>query len=678
MEEEDIAAPDAGIEDVGTLPDEGAQPPISETQGNTIITEPENFDGVFLYGLGISPYSPLSYVGNTPAGTLAIPTVIEFTGEFFEIRVYNLESESTLEGSQGLVESYPYTLLDDGRIQVDFNTPETAIEIQQWNNCVYRQDSYEIAQPPLFANNLLTWGAVENYSPHQCGQWGLPPSEGLNVHFLRRLNANPNFEARTASQNSPFLFFKVGEDMLSRIPSIGPQHADGSIVYALTENFPEHLKDEVELVLEDWNDVLEDAAGNRPFKLANAPTSALVPWDPRFRVIAWGTGSDFDGAIAPFISDPMTGETFDGDVILWMDQLDGIIQSYQNFVDENPDYPGLGTDLLPTETPGGQFRGPNPSQAPQFDQAADLPRRVLRRQAFYRRPLNTVVLHQLFTKIQMTLSPEALESYIIRDFLTHEIGHNLGLRHNFRASMDKDHKAPEVSSSSSMDYVVGLPSPGSYDRDSMAYGYGAGASKETYLSCSDEHVEIDPACARWDFGHPVQFFLKVLNKKELLFPLDTPDGVLEAHWEGEEWNLLFNRVRQFLNTEHELWTPTLPVSVFDDLLNRVVCPGECQVHTRMRRWYALYLLYTRFGHNDEWYDFPPVDETQINTLWTTYTQLIFDPTQPIILKKTILQKLPTSAVPGALDTLNTISQQLSDLNNPNSEEQELLGFVNDL
>lgn len=244
--------------------------------------------------------------------------------------------------------------------------------------------------------------------------------------------------------------------------------------------------------------------------------------------------------------------------------------------------------------------------------------------------------------------------------------------------MDKDHKAPEVSSSSSMDYVVGLPSPGSYDRDSMAYGYGAGASKETYLSCSDEHVEIDPACARWDFGHPVQFFLKVLNKKELLFPLNTPDGVLEAHWEGEEWNLLFNRVRQFLNTEHELWTPTLPVSVFDDLLNRVVCPGECQVHTRMRRWYALYLLYTRFGHNDEWYDFPPVDETQINTLWTTYTQLIFDPTQPIILKKTILQKLPTSAVPGALDTLNTISQQLSDLNDPNSEEQELLGFVNDL
>ena len=674
---EDSSPSDAGISDAGSPADTSSPPLSGETLGNTVIVNPENFDGLFLYGLGISPYSPLSYVGNTPAGTLAIPTVIEFSAEYFQIRVYDMNSESVIEGEQGLIESYPYSLMEDGRIQVDFTSPDTVIEIQQWNNCVYRQDSYELAQPPLFADNLLTWAALESFNPYQCGQWGLPPSEGINVHFLRRMDASSSFEARQATPESPFLFFKVGDELISRIPHIGSNQADGKIVYALTENFPEHLIDEVKLVLEDWNDTIEDAVGNRPFSLSDSPTPAIVPWDPRYRVIAWGTNSDFDGAIAPFVSDPMTGETFDGDVILWLDQIDGIINSYQDFIAENPDYPGLGTEPLPNEMPIDHFHAPLPHQLPEFS-PAELPQRVLRRQNFYRRPLNTVVLHQLFMELQMTLSVEGLESYILRDFLTHEIGHNLGLRHNFRASMDKANKPLEISSTSTMDYVVGIPSPGTYDRDAMAYGYGQGASKESYLSCTDEDVEVDPACARWDFGHPVVFFLEVLTKKELQFPLNAPDQQVEAYWQGEEWNLLFNRVRQFLNTEHELWTPEEPVSVFDDLLDRIVCSGECQIHTRIRRWYALYLLYTRFAHNDEWMDFPGLDEEQRNTLWSTYTDLIFDSTQPTILKKTILQKLPTSAVPGAMDTLNSISQQLSELSDPTSEEEELLGFVNDL
>ncbi len=117
--------------------------------------------------------------------------------------------------------------------------------------------------------------------------------------------------------------------------------------------------------------------------------------------------------------------------------------------------------------------------------------------------------------------------------LVHEIGHNLGLRHNFAGSEDKANfytKAElkqmgidrDISYSSVMDYTYStlneLPVMGKYDIAALRFGYAeavedkdgnivslekfrkGGVELKDYKFCTDEHVAVNPNCNRFDEG----------------------------------------------------------------------------------------------------------------------------------------------------------------------------------
>ena len=125
--------------------------------------------------------------------------------------------------------------------------------------------------------------------------------------------------------------------------------------------------------------------------------------------------------------------------------------------------------------------------------------------------------------------------------LVHEFGHNLGLRHNFNGSEDKNnyYSAQELRSlnikrdvtySSVMDYsnssLNQLPVMGKYDIAALRYGYkrevelkdgsiaklpagvtlddlkksGQDKDLREFQFCTDEHVEVNPGCNRFDDG----------------------------------------------------------------------------------------------------------------------------------------------------------------------------------
>ena len=230
-----------------------------------------------------------------------------------------------------------------------------------------------------------------------------------------------------------------------------------------------------------------------------------------------------------------------------------------------------------------------------------------------------------------------------------------------------------------MDYVVGMTAPGTYDRDAMAYGYGEGSEENGYLFCTDEDVDLDPGCVRWDYGHPVLYALYQLDKIASEYPPDTPTNELENIAQASEWGKLFNRTRQFFNTDYELWDEEAPIQTYKELVDRVVCATEedepCGIHLWLRQQLALYTLYSKWNYQGNWVDFPVLKTEDAEKLMGHYYMLILDPAQNKELKKTIIDKLPTSSVEGAEGLLQTLLATLSTLPEPTPDEQELLQWV---
>jgi hypothetical protein len=87
----------------------------------------------------------------------------------------------------------------------------------------------------------------------------------------------------------------------------------------------------------------------------------------------------------------------------------------------------------------------------------------------------------------------------ITHVVLHEVGHTLGLRHNFKGSL-----VPP--SSSVMDYLTDDDSvqrshPGDYDKDAIAYLYGTSPKEPTsFPFCTDDGVTKDPNCTMFDSG----------------------------------------------------------------------------------------------------------------------------------------------------------------------------------
>jgi hypothetical protein len=142
---------------------------------------------------------------------------------------------------------------------------------------------------------------------------------------------------------------------------------------------------------------------------------------------------------------------------------------------------------------------------------------------------------------------DVLVPYVWEPTLVHEIGHNLGLRHNFNGSEDKENYfSPEeraklgiqreIPYSSVMDYSYSnlnqLPVMGKYDIAALRFGYNrevelkdgtihkisaasldslqkaANLEFKDYQYCTDEHVMVNPGCNRFDEGSGLEEIAK--------------------------------------------------------------------------------------------------------------------------------------------------------------------------
>lgn len=124
----------------------------------------------------------------------------------------------------------------------------------------------------------------------------------------------------------------------------------------------------------------------------------------------------------------------------------------------------------------------------------------------------------------------------IQHVVAHEVGHTLGLRHNFEGSL-------EPPSSSLMDYLhdftdaIEIADPGSYDRAAIKYLYGQSPDQPSnHAFCTDDEVSLNPVCQVFDSGaDPLHFWWgpKLVFLESLILDLGFDPSFLDSFYLNE-------------------------------------------------------------------------------------------------------------------------------------------------
>ncbi len=313
-----------------------------------------------------------------------------------------------------------------------------------------------------------------------------------------------------------------------------------AIVYYFSKDFPLHLKPAAQNIFAAWNKVFEAAVGKPVLELRENTGQTLG--DLRYSMIHYDPSIDASHGIlgyGPSYTNPRTGEIIKGDVILYGGVLKASIARERLWEKLLNPTPATSQTLPPISSFSSlnkkgsslfllsanknllsQLKPVNPDWvsliSKTFHPIHSLYRskqELLETSKKNMTRLTEDVFSQISKGVEITnLSDDELEIAIFTPLLTHELGHNWGLRHNFMASADKAHYASGSKSSSVMDYAF-LTSeeptiPGGYDIATIQVAYGTAENKTTallndnYLYCTDEDVmsSLNGMCHPFDSG----------------------------------------------------------------------------------------------------------------------------------------------------------------------------------
>lgn len=365
------------------------------------------------------------------------------------------------------------------------------------------------------------------------------------------------------------------------------------IVYYIDHTVPLEWRPYIRAGILEWNRAFEDAGYRNAIQVLDAPDDSVYSAaDARFSTVRWTATNRAVYATGPTNVDPRTGEILNADILVsaaW-------IQTWRG---ESHEYTAPMASVQSAFAADSALEAADPTLLCRYAEGLDRQGTVAR-----------ALLAARGVVPSGGAAPPAYIGQALKALVMHEVGHTLGLRHNFRGSAgitaaqlaDRDHTERYGHGVSVMDYAPPAlsldprqqghfysPTIGSYDRWAITYGYaeaGSASSGRTAKGAAGE-------AAGWTPDVEINALRAIASRAAEPGNLYASDE--DAGFGGAG---LDPTVSRYDMTDDPLaWARERVILIdglFDSLETRVVAPGEGYGRLRAAfvdllsdRWYAL-------------------------------------------------------------------------------------------
>jgi hypothetical protein len=322
--------------------------------------------------------------------------------------------------------------------------------------------------------------------------------------YLKKRLVNTRFKTQVATEGVGF--FMTERFQIPHVLKHAHVDSAGNPIktHYFIKNVPEQFKPQFKQAFEDWNDVFESKIGARPltteFVDDGDPLAAdLVTGDVRVHVIEWDLLNRAGyGGLGPSIGDQETGSILSSNVLV---QGPEIVKIYTEWFQINREVAAL-REIGEDERADDLLRNSRNRLFEEIQVNEKAPKLVLALNGKHLFNVNSqdprVQDDLAASKIDFEIIPAHIsyEDYMagyFRELVGHELGHNMGLRHNFRGNLfASDGLEVGKQSGSIMEYLARpyryKDRISSYDLMAIDYGYAFKAPTSRVMFCTDENV----------------------------------------------------------------------------------------------------------------------------------------------------------------------------------------------